>query len=70
MDKFKRIVCLIGVVLLVGIYIVAFLSALFYQKGAQHIFTAAIYSTFVIPAFIYAMMLVYRVLGGNKKDDE
>jgi len=66
MKKFKRIICLLGVVLLVGIYLLALISALFYQEGFDKIFTAALYSTIVVPAFIYAMMLVARILGGGK----
>lgn len=62
MDKFKKIVCIIGVVILVGLYALTLISAIFYKEGFQNIFMAAVYSTFVIPVFLYAMMLIYKVL--------
>lgn len=66
MDKFKKIICIIGVVLLVGLYALTLVAAIFYKEGFDKIFNAALYSTFVIPAFMYAMLLIYKILGGNK----
>lgn len=67
MKNFKKIACIIGVIILVGLYLLSLISAIFYKQGFQKIFNAAIYSTFIIPVLLYAMMLIYKVL--SKKED-
>lgn len=67
MKNFKKIVCIAGVVLLIGIYLLAFISAIFSKGGANGLFMAAIYSTFVIPVFMYAVLLLHKVL--NKRNN-
>lgn len=68
MKNFKKIACIIGVIILVGLYLLSLISAIFYKEGFQNIFMAAIYSTFVVPVVLYAMMLIYRVLNKNNED--
>ena len=71
MKNFKKIVCILGVVILVGIYILALISAIFNKEGSNGLFMAAIYSTVVIPAFMYAILLLHKVLSKrNNNDDE
>ena len=68
MDKLKRIVCIVGVIALVSLYLITLFSAIFYKKGLHNLFMASAYSTVVIPVFLYAMMLVAKVL--VPKNDE
>ncbi|MBE5957257.1 MAG: hypothetical protein E7254_00130 [Lachnospiraceae bacterium] len=70
MDKFKRIVCIIGVVLLVSLYVITLISAFFTDSDSHGLFMASVYSTVVVPAFIYAILLIAKVLSPKNDDDE
>lgn len=69
MKNVKRIVALCGVIILVGLYITTFIAALFQTEFSSQLFLASLYSTFIIPIMIYAYMLVYKVVKGDKKND-
>lgn len=60
MKKVKRILALIGVVLLVGMYVAAFVSAFFKTSQAMILFKASLAATVMVPIVIYAYSLVYR----------
>ena len=49
MKNLKRILAIIGIVLLLGIYAAAFILAFFGGKDATQMFNAAIICTFVVP---------------------
>jgi putative hydrolase of the HAD superfamily len=72
MDKLKRIACIIGVVLILSMYLITLISAIFYKKGLENLFMASAWCTFVVPVFIYAMLLIARVLSPkhNNQDQE
>lgn len=70
MKKAKRYLALFGVILLVGLYVVALVSAFFKSPAAGMLFRAAFISTFIIPIFIYANILVYRYIEQRKDRDE
>lgn len=68
MNKAKRILAIVGVILLVSLYLITFISALTASEHSQAFFQASLFSTIIIPILIYAYMLIYRVT--RKKDNE
>ena len=64
----KKVMAIIGVVVLVGMYLITLFCAIFYKEGLDEWFTASAYCTVVIPVFIYAFMMLCKVF--VKKDDD
>ncbi len=69
MQKFRRIAALIGVILLVGMYLLTLIFALMDNPASNNMLMAAIVCTVVIPVLIYAMQLIARVLKGTGADE-
>ena len=63
---FKRIVALIGVVLLVGIYVVLFIEAVFGKTGAGSAFITCAAATVAIPIAVWLILWVYTALTGKR----
>lgn len=70
MKKTKRILALIGALLLFSMYGVTLILALIGSGNALKLLRASIACTVIIPVFLYAYMLVYRVLKGHVPDSE
>lgn len=70
MKKLKKILAIAGVVILVGMYAMTFITALFATESAHSMFLASIGATIIVPVFLYAYMLIYRVVYKNKEDEE
>ncbi|SFP97803.1 hypothetical protein SAMN02910358_00368 [Lachnospiraceae bacterium XBB1006] len=66
--KVKRILALIGVIFLAGLYILALVAALTASPNASGYFWASIYATFVIPVLFWAYSFIYKLT--HKKNDE
>ena len=64
----KRILALVGIVLLIGIYLISLIFALIDHPLKSSMMYASLYGTVVIPALIYAFILVGRLL--HKADDQ
>lgn len=62
MKKIKRILAIGGVVILLGMYILTFISAMFATPNTHSLFFGSIAATIIIPIFIYAYTLIYRVV--------
>lgn len=62
MKKLKRVLAFIGALLLVGLYILTFVSALLSTPYSKGLFMACVFSTVFIPVMIYAILLIYRIL--------
>lgn len=67
MKKFKQISAIIGIVLLVGLYVCAFVLSFINNPQASKWFGAAIYSTIVIPIFLWAVIMITKFLKGLNK---
>ncbi|WP_349672613.1 hypothetical protein [Lacrimispora sp.] len=63
--KWKRALAIAGLVLICSLYLIALVSAFSHSAESKKWLMAAIYSTVVIPAFIYAAQLVVRVIRPN-----
>ena len=65
MKKLQQIAALTGVVLLAGMYVLAFIFSLSHSPKAEEMLLAALYCTVVVPVFLYAFLLVYRLTRGQ-----
>lgn len=68
MKKGKRILAMVGVILLVSLYILTLIGAFTASPHSHALFLASIYSTIVIPILIYGYMLIYRLVKKNSDD--
>ena len=60
--KIKRGVALLGVVILVGLYLITLILAFVDPTASKDWLKASIICTIIIPVFFYAYLLVYRNL--------
>lgn len=62
LKKIKRILALIGAVILAVLYILTLVFAIFDNPATMSYFKACVTLTIFIPVLIYGYQLVYRVL--------
>lgn len=67
LKKLKRVAAWIGIVLLVGMYVVSLISALCKSESAHSLFITSLYCSIVVPVVIYALQMIYR-LAERKQD--
>ena len=70
MKKLKRIGAFILAIFLIGLSITTFISAFFVTPEKASFFNASMFSMVTIPFFIFAYMLVYRVIKKNNNSNE
>lgn len=70
MKKTKRILALIGALLLFAMYASTLVFALSGSENAESMLMASIACTIIVPVLLYAYILVYRVLRGTGVDEE
>lgn len=71
MQKGKRILAIIGIIFLLSLYLITFISSIMVTPYSSNLFEASIYCTMIIPIMIYAYALIYRVLKKrNQKPEE
>ena len=70
MKKTKRILALIGAILLLLLYIVAFAATVLDHTSDMRYWKAAVAATIIIPVLIWAYSFVYRLLKGSDKDSD
>ena len=61
----KRILAIIAIVFLVGLYLSTFIFSLIGSELAFGMFKASLLMTFILPILLYAMIMVFKFL--NKK---
>lgn len=68
----RRTAALLGVVLLVGMYVLTLIAGILAKPEAGALFRACIYCSVTVPCFLYALELIYRVLrrGSRQKEEE
>jgi len=64
--KTKRVLALIGVVLLVALYVSTLIFAMIGSEDAMLMFKASVIMTIVVPALLWGYSVIYRVM----KSDE
>lgn len=65
----KRILSIIGVLLLLGMYAASFVFAISNSPQATGWFRASIYCTIVVPVLLYGYTLIYRHLKNKNKSE-
>lgn len=60
MKNVKRIAALIGIILILSMYIISFISALLASEYAHGLFAASVFCTIAIPILLYGFILVYK----------
>ena len=66
----RRVVALIGIILLIGLYASTLVFALMKSPAAKGLLMAAIFCTIVVPVLLYAMTLVAKRLKGQGQEPE
>ncbi len=65
MDFFKRVLAWIGVILLVGMYVMTLVTAVTATDSAHNWFMASIAATILVPVVLYAYNMIYNVVKMN-----
>ncbi len=69
MEKWKRILALAGVCLLVFMYLMTLISAVMSTPESNSWFMASIGATIIVPIFLYAYNMMYRLLKQHGEDE-
>lgn len=69
MNKLKRILALITVIILVVLYAATLVFALIDSPWAFSMFKACIGMTVILPGLLYIYFWIYKVLNKDQKDD-
>lgn len=69
MKKLKKIFAIAGVIILLGMYLLTFISAIFATPNSHALFLGSLAATIIVPIFLYAYSLIYRVVYKNDKQD-
>ena len=59
-DKFRRIGAWIGIVLLLGIYVVTLVSEILQKESTSGLFIASLFCTFVVPVWVFVLQAIYN----------
>ena len=60
--NFKKIISFAAIALLLLLYIATFISAIFTTPVTPELFKVCVLATFVIPVFLYAYLLIYKLM--------
>lgn len=69
MRKTKRILAIIGVVLLVALYGSTLVFAIFDHTKSLGFLKASIACTILLPVLLYAYTLIYKLINKNDRED-
>ena len=67
--KWKRILAVMGLILLLSLYVIAVISAFSHSPNAKNWLTVSLFCTIVVRIFIYAFQLAWKVWNPKGKDD-
>ena len=70
MQKVKRILALLGVILLIGLYLSTLVCALSSNENFSSLLSASIYATVIIPVLIWTYTFIYRLLKNHFRGDD
>ncbi|HKM21444.1 MAG TPA: hypothetical protein VJZ01_05330 [Lachnospiraceae bacterium] len=68
--KIKRILAIIGVVLLVLMYLSTLFFAIFDDPNTYQWFRASIAATIIVPVVIYGYILIYKLFSKKNSDKD
>lgn len=70
MQKRKRIMAWIGIIILAALYLITFFLGIFGNEHTQGMLLASIICTVVLPCLMYGMMLIAKVLNKNSNEKD
>ena len=70
MDKLRRIFAAAGAVVLLGMYLLTFISAIPATPATHALFLGSLSATIIIPIFLYAYTLIYKMVYKKKDEDK
>lgn len=70
MDKLRRIFAAAGAVVLLGMYLLTFISAILATPATHALFLGSLSATIIIPIFLYAYTLIYKMVYKKKDEDK
>ena len=70
MKKTKRILALIGAILLLLMYVAAFIVTILDHTSEMRYWQAAMGATVIIPVLIWAYSFVYKLIKGSDDDEK
>lgn len=70
MKTFKKLICFAGIIVLLGIYILTAVFAITDQTAMKSWLSASLFSTFAVPLFLYAFLLVLKTLEQKKSSED
>ena len=70
MKKTKRILALIGAILLLLMYVAAFIVTILDHTSDMRYWKAAMVATVIIPVLIWAYSFVYKLIIGSDDDEK
>lgn len=69
LKKVKKILALLGIVILAGLYLSTIVFALMDSEQSLKLLQASIYLTITFPVVLYGIELIYKLLHKNKEED-
>lgn len=60
--KIRQVLAILGIMILIGLYVMTFIFALLSSPNAANWFKASLYATIIIPTLLYAYLLIYKYL--------
>lgn len=69
MEKGKRILAIIGILLLVAMYGLTILAAIFDNTATMKYLAASIAATVIIPVLLWVYQFIYRMIRDRKDKD-
>ena len=70
MKIIKRVAAIVGVIILVGMYILTLVAGILAKPESGALFQACIYCTITIPCLLYAFELIYRLLRRKSEQED
>lgn len=65
---FRQVAAACGIVLLLGMYVVSLLLAIFSKPGANDLLMASVYMTFFIPLLLYFLLTLDKLAKRNRPE--
>lgn len=69
MKRIKRILAVIGTVLLICMYLAALFCAIFDTENSMFLFKASIICTILVPILIWGYTVIYRLAKGKDEQE-
>jgi amino acid transporter len=70
MKKVKQIFAIAGSVLLIGLYLTTLILAITDSSETMNVFFASVVASVIIPVLIWAYTFIYRLVKGDRHDEE